>query len=314
MTRFPLHLRYVLRVYRRSPLVILSLLSACSNGASPENMLGADGGALGSDGDPTSGADAMPDAFGNFTVLTYNVAGLPQGVSGGNPAANTPLISPLLNSFELVLVQEDFSYHNELAADAEHSYKSDPMMAGSVTDLGDGLNRLTDFAFVGFERVKWEECNGFVTDENDCLTSKGFSYARHTIATGVEVDVYNLHADAGRADGDIDVREEQVDQLLEAIATRSSGYAVIVAGDTNMKWDDDQDALETLLMEAGLKDACVTLDCPKAKLIDRIMFRSSAAVEFTVSNWRRDEAFVDGQGEPLSDHDALAVDFAWVAQ
>jgi hypothetical protein len=41
---------------------------------------------------------------GTFEALTYNVAGLPQGLSSSNPAEFTPQISPLLNSYDLVLV------------------------------------------------------------------------------------------------------------------------------------------------------------------------------------------------------------------
>ena len=31
----------------------------------------------------------------------------------------------------------------------------------------------------------------------DCLTPKGFTYMRLTLAPGVTLDTYNLHADAG---------------------------------------------------------------------------------------------------------------------
>ena len=35
-------------------------------------------------------------ASGTFDSLTYNVAGLPQGISGSDPENNIPQISPLL--------------------------------------------------------------------------------------------------------------------------------------------------------------------------------------------------------------------------
>jgi len=59
-------------------------------------------------------------ATGTFSGLTYNVAGLPQGLSGSNPATNTRLISPLLNTYDLVLNQEDFWYHADLMQFAQH--------------------------------------------------------------------------------------------------------------------------------------------------------------------------------------------------
>jgi hypothetical protein len=45
---------------------------------------------------------------GDFLALTYNVAGLPEGISGSHPETNTPLIGPLLNAYDLVLMQESW--------------------------------------------------------------------------------------------------------------------------------------------------------------------------------------------------------------
>jgi len=41
---------------------------------------------------------------GGFSVLAYNVAGLPLGLSGSTPELNNALISPRLNAFDLVAV------------------------------------------------------------------------------------------------------------------------------------------------------------------------------------------------------------------
>ncbi|MDD9370350.1 MAG: hypothetical protein PV358_09575, partial [Acidimicrobiales bacterium] len=40
---------------------------------------------------------------GTFSVLSYNVAGLPQEISTVNPQEHIPLISPLLNEYDIVL-------------------------------------------------------------------------------------------------------------------------------------------------------------------------------------------------------------------
>ena len=39
---------------------------------------------------------------GELSVMTYNVAGLPQGLSGSNPVENTWQIGAKLEAFELV--------------------------------------------------------------------------------------------------------------------------------------------------------------------------------------------------------------------
>jgi hypothetical protein len=216
-----------------------------------------------------------------FKVLTYNVAGLPEGISKSDPAKNSPLISPKLNPYDLVVVQEDFSYHDQLVSQATHPHESTPMKGGA--DLGDGLNTLSRFPFASFTRT--------VVD----------------LGSGRQVDFYNVHFDAGRGEGDYDARDKQVDQLVSVIAAQSKGHAVIVAGDTNMKVGDEPVFLK-LLKDAGLEDACRTLKCAEPERIDRVMFRASATVvlapqKYVVETW------LDSEGEPLSDHEPVSVDF-----
>jgi hypothetical protein len=45
--------------------------------------------------------------------------------------------------------------------------------------------------------------------------------------------------------------------------------------------------------------------------IDRFLFRSGQSLRLQPTRWELDETFVDGAGQDLSDHLALAVDFAW---
>lgn len=258
---------------------------------------------------PRDGGAPPASNSGSFSLLSYNVAGLPDAISGSNPRVNIPLISPLLNTYDLVLVQEDFAYHDELAQDANHPHQSIPLDPAGV-NMGDGLNRFSTTAFADHARHTWDECNGFIDSGSDCLTDKGFSVARHTLAVGVTVDVYNLHMDAGRSQDDYDARVAQIAQLAAEIQTRSGADAIIVAGDTNLKADDEQ-ALLDMLAGSNLLDACRVLTCGRETLHDRIMFRSSPVLELVPMNWRADPAFVDANGDDLSDHEAIGVDFGW---
>src|SRR6188472_1316783 len=47
---------------------------------------------------------------GQLKVLTYNVAGLPDGFMTPHPSANMPQIGALLGRYDLALIQEDFAY------------------------------------------------------------------------------------------------------------------------------------------------------------------------------------------------------------
>ncbi len=51
---------------------------------------------LGATGMAATGAPSPDDASGVFRALSYNVAGLPVGLSSSEPDINTPFISPKL--------------------------------------------------------------------------------------------------------------------------------------------------------------------------------------------------------------------------
>lgn len=270
---------------------------------------------------------------GEFAVLTYNVKGLlplftPDGRN--NQKENNRLISPLLNNYALVLVQEDFFYHDELSAETTHAFQSEPSGPYCINFFftrlcifpGDGLARFSEFDFEEPIRERWEDCNGGLLNPaaaTDCLATKGFTLAETELAPGAFVDVYNLHMDAGPTDGDFIARANQVEQLIDAINGFSSGKPVIVVGDTNLHLQalppDDQlpsnaDILERLINGAQLTDACRAVSCNREE-IDRIFYRSGEALKLEAVDWRIDERFVDAAGAPLSDHPAIAVQFIW---
>lgn len=262
--------------------------------------------------DSSQPEDAGQPGTRALTVLTYNVAGLPFGLSDSSPEVNTALISPLLNDFELVLVQENFAWHDDLRAQTTHAYQSEPMPGSLEQRLGDGLNRFSVYPFVDFARVEWTACNGILGSAADCLTPKGFTFARHTLAPGLEVDIYNVHLDAGRDDKDAAARSAQVDQLLAFMQLRSADRAVILGGDLNLKnHGEDEVILQRLLSSAGLTDACHQQSCVDPSNYDRVLLRDNTLLELQIRSWNFAPGFVDGAGEPLSDHAPVLVELGW---
>ena len=259
------------------------------------------------------GSGPMVVASGRIEALTYNVAGLPQGISSSSPVTNIPQISPKLNAYDLALAQEDFAYPIVLASLAQHPYRTTPMAATSSL-MNDGLNRFSRTPFNGFERTRWRTFHGVFNHSNDGLAAKGFTFARHELVPGFTVDVYNLHADAGRHAGDNAARADQFAQLRDVMLTLSANQAVIVAGDTNLKASDplDEQVLVDFMTATGLRDVARTLgNLPES--IDRFLFRGSADLELDPQQWRFADEFVDASGAPLSDHEAVHVTFAWRA-
>ncbi|MFJ5986507.1 jacalin-like lectin [Lentzea sp. NPDC092896] len=263
---------------------------------------------------------------GSFEVLTYNVAGLPEPLSSGDPAVNTPLISPRLAPYDIVNVQEDFNYHAALYAGDNHAHRT-PTTGG--VPFGSGLNTLSHRPYSDLERTKWSSCNG-----TDCLTPKGFSYQRVELAPGVSVDLYNLHPNAGTENADLAARRSNITQLSRFIAANSAGNAVIVMGDTNTRYTRADDNIRELVTTIGLTDAWVQLErggqapaagdpalvCDPAALtdscevVDKILYRGNRQITLTARDYRNDNAaFVDAQGKPLSDHYPIAARFDWTA-
>ncbi len=246
-----------------------------------------------------------------FSILTYNVAGLPQGISSSNPLFNMPQIGQKLNIFDIALVQEDFSYHYNLMYGDGHPYESAfDSFHGTV---GDGLNSFSYCSFTNLQRVTWEACHGVFGYANDCLTPKGFMFARYEISGGVFVDIYDLHMDAGGADGDNEARIIQVEQLIDNINTFSAGQAVIVCGDFNMIYDNVNDNinLTRLISGTGLSDSRLELGIAGER-IDKILYRSNSTVLLTpVAYTVESDTFLNSKGKQLSDHEAVSVLFRW---
>ncbi|KAG5634707.1 hypothetical protein H0H81_001045 [Sphagnurus paluster] len=285
---------------------------------------------------------AAAQTQGSFSLLSYNVAGLPESpthlaelVSSGKPATNTPQISPRLKPYNIINVQEDFNYHAALYASDSHVYRT-PTSGGAA--IGSGLNTLSDFPYLDFERIKWKDCNA---SGGDCLTPKGFTYMRVRVSEGVWVDVYNLHTDAGSETGDVNARGSNFDQVTGYIQKWSVGMPVVVMGDTNARHSrpGDSENLRRILSANALTDAWVAnarggspppsgspalvCDFPfpagttqqkmlSCEVVDKIMTRSSAAVTFEKTTFTNEHyAFVDSKGQPLSDHYPISSRISW---
>ncbi len=297
-------------------------------------------------GSPPTTLVPLPDPPGEFDVLAYNVAGLPQGISGSDPEANLPRISPLLNAYDVVLTQEDFdwwqpplslldfaNYHRRLRADATHLYRSDrhPGPAAVGVDagarglfVGDGIGMMARYPLTDEAHLAWSQCFGGILPPGaaDCLAMKGARVMTMTLGDGHEVDLYSLHVEAGNTAEDQRLQAQDLDELAAFIETRSAGRAVIVGGDTNLKVLADPEGLDAedaaiwsgFLARLGLTDVCVELDCALANSIDKFAYRSGAGVTLAATDIDFPiDRFSTTTGVPLSDHHPVVATFDWDA-
>jgi endonuclease/exonuclease/phosphatase family metal-dependent hydrolase len=250
-------------------------------------------------------------ASGHLKVLTYNIAGLPDGFMTPHPSANMPRIGALLARYDLALIQEDFAFGTLLRQSVTLPFQSPAFVRAGRLHFGDGLSQFASQPFTALQREPWLSCHGVVDSYFDCLTPKGFISTRQRLAEDVEIDVYNVHLDAGPSSADQQARDAQLDQLIEAIAHRSAGRAILLAGDTNLR--APRDSLKRFQHATGLVDVCEALHCPDLRRIDRVFYRSSPALTMIPRKWSLDRRFVDAKGQPLSDHLAVAVELDWTS-
>lgn len=253
-----------------------------------------------------------------ITVMTYNVAGLPEGISSSHPALYTSSIGPLLNDVNIVHAQEDFCYHDSLLLGAKHVYQTETM--GCVPN-GDGLNTFSAFPISNVKRFAWTDCTGF-----DCYTPKGFSYSQITLKGGVVVDFYNIHCNAGGSEASMEARRGNIRQICEYITANSAGMPAIIMGDFNCRYTRDGDSIRAF-SDLDFKDVWVELirngsvpalsndkldDCSlpdrtkaDCERVDKILYRSSDKVTITPIYYKLDDSRYYYQGDntqDLSDH------------
>ncbi|MEU9348914.1 jacalin-like lectin [Streptomyces sp. NPDC048278] len=280
-------------------------------------------------------ATATPAAAagsGTFSVLTYNVAGLPEGLSSAPTPRDTSSteIGKRIAPYDIVNAQEDFNYHAYWYATDTHPYRT---ATSGGAGIGSGLNTVSNYDWDedDFERVGWNSCQ---IDSGDCLTPKGFTFMRERLAEGVYVDFYNLHTNAGTNDGDEASRADNLSQLTSFISTHSAGNAVVVMGDTNTRYTRSADTIAEFASNNGLTDAWVqlirggsapakgsdALVCDQTgatvpntcEVVDKVLYRSSKLVNLNATSYNNEHAkFLTSDGLMLSDHDPITVGFSW---
>jgi len=262
-------------------------------------------------------------ASGSFSTLGYNVAGIPFEYTGANATLHTPIISCYVKPYTIVNVQEDFNWHADLYNDCDNHLYRTPTSGG--IGFGDGLNTLSNFAWDDLDRVTWSSRSGA-----DALTPKGFSMVRMRLATGVYLDVYNLHAQAGTSSAELAASVSDVNQMLGYIESNSAGNAVMVVGDTNTRYTRQGQNFWAFLNH-GFTDVWIQkirngqvpaignpLLCgtpqvasPTCEITDKALYRDNGFVGLVASNYVDHGDAVDNAGTQLSDHHPIEVDWRY---
>ena len=157
----------------------------------------------------------------NLNILVYNTHGLPEIFIDDNPKMRFPIIGEKTRDFNISLLQEDYSHHEELSSGL--GTESIAHRGGMGTFLcpfctGSGLTsifNLPDGWLIEVENETYEVCSGWLRGANDCFAYKGFQIIKITTPNEKDFYIINTHMDAGRRDSDRYARKKQLEHPCE---------------------------------------------------------------------------------------------------
>lgn len=276
---------------------------------------------------------AVSEDAGSFSVINYNVAGLPGWITGADSKSNQEEIGLQLTAldYDLIAVQEDFGYHNYLCSNIS-GYPYMTVHSGGVP-AGDGMNLFSKYPLFNETRVPWADTYGVLRHGSDELTPKGILYTVIELENGVYLDFYNIHADAFDDEGSKAARESNFRQLSAMIMENSAKYdrPIIVTGDFNayshLEGSLNSNFRKYFFDQLGLKDAWTEI-CNRGDYknyeaweatghswgrwdsVEMIMFKNGGGVELTVTDFAY-QSFYNENGSSLSDHVAATASFSY---
>ena len=250
-------------------------------------------------------------------ILVYNTHGLPGLFISDNPKKRFPVIGKKTQDFNISLLQEDYSHHEELLSGLA---KESLAIRGGLGNrlmcpfcTGSGLTSVFNLPknwTVEVENQTYETCSGWLRGANDCFAYKGFQIIKITLPSNKRFFIVNTHMDAGKRNSDRAVRKKQLEHIISTIKQRTTTEALIIAGDLNLNSKNPEDVklLENFKEELGLTDSFTGHKISKKwTILDYILYKQGEELEFKIISVGEDESFVTDEG-PLSDHPALIIE------
>lgn len=273
---------------------------------------------------------AKPSGAFEFSAIIYNVQARPWL---DDAREKLPKISPLLNGYDIVGIEECFQRHPLLWAEADYPNK---VYFGRLSYpwklANSGLSVLTALPMGEVEMEHYRKQGEF----QNRIASKGIVLTRLN-AGGYPLDFYLTHMEAGdRGEAQV-ARMEQALQVVDFVKRHSpETHAVLLAGDFNMMplrpaktpkeyspahFTDEADlkgrtaAFQTMYEGLNLRDASDELYGPVRDDIERFLFRAPTGAKMEALSLEQDhQHFKRSDGSPLSDGSPYIVRFRLSSQ
>lgn len=208
----------------------------------------------------TIGMHAQTTVNKTFTACALNIDGLPQTMAGitvngdGPGAAGTQAIGKYIvdKGIDILGLSEDFNYNGDLIVGLDNNYQMGTWR-GRIDASGifsglhfntDGLMFLLknqnsfgqDMSYSNETWVQWEQSLGGLSNGANENIDKGYRFYTVNLGDNVKIDVYILHMNTAEGQGQIDVQDNQLTQLANAILANGDGRPKLIIGDTNCRY------------------------------------------------------------------------------
>lgn len=209
-------------------------------------------------------------AGNSLKVVSYNIDGIPTHspalnitINGNCPqSAGTEIMGRKLAALnaDIIGVQEDFDYNADFLAGLGKDYNGETHQgafdwnhvkaSGMGTLAVDGLNMFWRIPSTRLDNESWTRWEDYYSPffvynsegkvDVDSRIEKGFRSYRATVKdnNGKEsyIDIFTLHMDAESTQGDIDARDNELNQLAKAVTAKGSNRPKIIMGDFNSRY------------------------------------------------------------------------------
>ena len=287
-----------------------------------------------------------------FSIATLNVDGLPQKIlmvkvnTDGPGDGGTARIGKYLlkKGYDLLMLQEDFNYHDVLSVMLEDDYRLDEW-TGDVDVVGHTIDYLhlqnhrfecdglmgcwkNDLTVTPAARTPWQQNFGKFSHALDEMVTKGFRRYEVTLRSGARIVVYNMHMDASdsrdvadeRDAKDKETRVAQWTQLREDVLQHLDTRPIIIVGDMNSLYtrDDVKGVFIDVINGTGrgtVADVWMELNKQGEETYDKILYINPViGTKIQPVTFLLDKEGYLNEGKPLGDHYPVAAIFKVVSR
>ncbi|MDP1688671.1 MAG: hypothetical protein Q8L47_00890 [bacterium] len=232
------------------------------------------------------------DTSEEFSIISYNTHGLPSFITHDDTPARLKAINPYLVKYDVVLIQENFSYPDLLTRNSNSIFFGNPsrfsflqyILKPICGSCGSGLvvinNKIDATTLDTGHRSFGNICTGWFLDSYNCFVTKGFMFVHLLFRSGENIYVYNLHLNSGGNNLAHKVRINQLDILIRDINQRvRSENGLIIGGDFNERPEDLKWFLDSLKLKNSFEINARSQEYHK--YIDNLFYRSGSRTIIT---------------------------------